>query len=169
MISYILAIICGLLFLCADQLTKFYIISNFELGEGCNFINGIIDIIYIHNRGGAWGILQGKTWILLLITAVLMISCIILLFKYGKKNKFLFWSIILILSGGLGNMIDRIFRDGNVVDFLHFEFFPTFPIFNVADCAVVIGAGLLIAHFIFDSINDWKIKKSRQATENNNG
>ena len=122
MISYILAIICGLLFLCADQLTKFYIMTNFELGEGCNFINGIIDIIYIHNRGGAWGILQGKTWVLLLITAVLMISCIILLLKYGKKNKFLFWSIILILAGGLGNMIDRIFRDGNVVDFLHFEF-----------------------------------------------
>ena len=169
MISYILAIICGLLFLFVDQLTKFYIMTNFELGEGCNFINGIIDIIYIHNRGGAWGILQGKTWVLLLITAVLMISCIILLLKYGKKNKFLFWSIILILAGGLGNMIDRIFRYGNVVDFLHFEFFPTFPIFNVADCAVVLGAGLLIAYFIFDTINDWKIKKPRQATENNNG
>lgn len=169
MISYILAIVCGLFFLIADQLTKLYIISNFELGEGSNFINGFIDIIYIHNKGAAWGVLQGKTWVLLVISAILMISCIILLSKYGKKNKLLFWSIILILSGGLGNMIDRIFRDGNVVDFLHFEFFPTFPIFNVADCAVVIGAGLLIAHFFFDSINDWKIKKSRQATENNNG
>ena len=160
MISYILAIVCGFCFLIADQLTKLYIISNFKLGDGSNFINGFIDIIYIHNRGGAWGILQGKTWVLLLITAVLMISCIILLFKFGKKNKFLFWAIILILSGGLGNMIDRIFRGGNVIDFLHFEFFPTFPIFNVADCAVVIGAGLLIVYFIFDSINDLKIKTS---------
>lgn len=161
MISYILAIVCGLLFLFADQLTKFYIISNFELGEGCKFINGFIDIIYIHNRGGAWGVLQGKTWALLLITAVLMVSCIILLLKYGKKNKFLFWAIILILSGGLGNMIDRVFRGGNVVDFLHFEFFPTFPIFNVADCAVVLGAGFLIAYFIFDSIDEWKMKKHK--------
>ena len=159
MTSYILAIVCGIVFLGVDQLSKYYIISNFKLGEGCEFISGFIDIIYIHNKGGAWGILQGKTWLLIVITALLMITCFIFLFKAGKKNKLIFWSVTLILFGGLGNMIDRIFRDGNVVDFLHFEFFPTFPIFNVADCAVVIGAFLLIANLIFDSINDYKLKK----------
>ena len=87
------------------------------------------NIIYINNKGGAWGILQGYTWALLSITAVLMIVCFALLLKLGKDNKVLFWSISLILFGGLGNMIDRIFRDGNVVDFLHFEFFPSFPVF----------------------------------------
>lgn len=161
MLSYILAIVCGIAFLGVDQLTKYYIVSNFDLGESTEFLNGIIDIIYINNKGGAWGILQGQTWTLLSVTAILMIICFTLLLKLGKSNKVMFWSITLILFGGLGNMIDRIFRDGNVVDFLHFEFWPQFPIFNVADCAVVIGAFLLIGYFIYDSIRDTKLKKKK--------
>ena len=89
-----------------------------------------------------------------------MIVCFTLLLKLGKHNKFIFWAISLILFGGLGNMIDRVFRDGNVIDFLHFEFYPTFPIFNVADCAVVLGAILLAVYFIYDTIKDSKQKKN---------
>ena len=63
------------------------------------------------------------------------------------------------MSGGIGNLIDRIFRNGNVVDFLHFTFMPNFPVFNVADCGVVIGAGLLILYFIIEMINDSRAKK----------
>ncbi len=160
MISYILAIACGILILGADQLTKYYIVSNFRIGDTAEFINGFIDIIYINNKGGAWGILQGYTWTLLAITAVLMIICFTLLIKLGKRNKIVFWAISLILFGGIGNMIDRIFRGGNVIDFLHFEFWPNFPIFNVADCAVVVGGGLLIFYFIFDSIKESRAKKA---------
>lgn len=159
MISYILALICGVAVLVADQITKFYIISNFEIGGSADFLRGFIDIIYINNKGGAWGILQGYTWALLSITAIVMVICFTLLLKLGRRNKILFWAITLVLFGGIGNMIDRIFRDGNVVDFLHFEFWPTFPIFNVADCAVVVGAGLLIFYFVYDSIKDAKQKK----------
>ena len=159
MISYILAIFCGFAVLAADQLTKYYIISNFNLGGGRGFIKGIIDIIYINNKGGAWGILNGYTWALLSITTIVMIICFALLIKLGRKNKILFWSITLVLFGGLGNMIDRIFRDGNVIDFLHFEFWPQFPIFNIADCAVVVGGALLIIYFIYDSLKETKNKK----------
>lgn len=159
MISYILAILCGVAVLVADQLTKFYIINNFEIGGTAEFLKGFIDIIYINNKGGAWGILNGYTWALLSITAIVMVICFTLLIKLGKNNKILFWAITLVLFGGIGNMIDRIFRHGNVVDFLHFEFWPTFPIFNVADCAVVVGAGLLIYYFIYDSVKDAKQKK----------
>ena len=66
-------------------------------------------------------------------------------------------------------MIDRIFRGGNVVDFLHFEFFPSFPVFNVADCAVVVGAGLLILYFILDTIKEEKQKKALKLSEQSNG
>lgn len=149
MISYILAIFCSALFLIIDQITKYYISTNFVLGESVDFLNGFIDLVYIHNRGAAWGIMQGKTWFLIVITFIMLLACVVFLIKSGK-NKLLFWAITLVLSGGIGNMIDRIFRDGNVVDFLHFEFWPTFPIFNVADCAVVLGAGLLILYFIID-------------------
>ncbi len=165
MISYILAIICGVAVLAVDQLSKYYIVSNFQIGGTAEFLKGFIDIIYINNKGGAWGILHGYTWALLSITAIVMVICFTLLLKLGKSNKILFWAITLVLFGGIGNMIDRIFRDGNVVDFLHFQFWPTFPIFNVADCAVVVGGGLLIVYFIYDSIRESKEKKLKASQQ----
>ena len=156
MISYILAVISGIAVLCFDQLTKSYIISNFSLAQTADFIPGFIDITYIHNRGGAWGMLSGYTWLLISVTIIVMLICIAMLLKVGSKDKIMFWAIMLILGGGLGNMIDRIFRDVNVIDFLHLEFMPDFPVFNVADCGIVIGAGLLILYFIIGMIKDAK-------------
>ena len=153
MLSYILAVVSAVLLLGADQLTK-YLVSA-----------GFIDLTYIHNRGGAWGLLYGKTYILIPVTVIVMAVCIILYKKYGKKNKLLFWAIMLVLSGGVGNMIDRVFRDGNVIDFLHFEFFPSFPVFNVADCAIVVGAGLLILYFLVDSVKESKQKSAEKNDE----
>lgn len=162
MISYILAVLVGLIFLAVDQITKYFIITNFEIGGTADFLNGFIDIVFVTNEGGAWGILQGYTWALLSITALMMIICFALLLKLGRNNKIVFWAISLILFGGIGNMIDRVFRDGSVIDFLHFEFWPSFPVFNVADCAVVIGGGLLILYFVIDSIKDARAKKAAQ-------
>ena len=169
MISYILAFLCGVLLLGADQLTKYYISTNFVLGESREFLSGFIDLTYIHNRGGAWGMLYGRTYILLPVTLVIMIICIIFYVKYGKKSRLLLWAITLVMSGGIGNMIDRVFRDGNVVDFLHFEFFPSFPVFNVADCAIVVGAGLLILYFILDAVREEKQKKLKNPSEHTDG
>lgn len=169
MISYILAFICGALLLLADQFTKYYVSANFILGESREFLNGFIDLTYIHNQGGAWGMLYGKTYILLPVTLVIMALCIVLYLKYGKKSRLLLWAITLVLSGGIGNMIDRVFRGGNVIDFLHFEFFPSFPVFNVADCAVVVGAGLLIIYFILDAVREEKQKKPQTESEQSDG
>lgn len=162
MISYLSALVCSLLIIAADQYTKYFISNNMTLLERKEFINGFIDIMYIHNTGGAWGILSGYTWLLLLLTVIVMIICIVLLFKFAKKSRLLFWTISLIMAGGIGNMVDRIFRGGKVVDFLHFEFWPTFPIFNIADIAVVVGAGLLILYFILDTVKDIKESKKRK-------
>ena len=154
MLSFVLAIITSVLTLLADQYTKYFISSNFELGEGTGFLKGFIDIVYIHNTGGAWGLLSGSTYILLGMTCVIMAFLIFYFIKWGQKSKLLFWAVNLVISGGIGNMIDRVFRDGKVVDFLHFEFFPTFPVFNVAVIAVVVGAGLLILYFLLDTLKD---------------
>ena len=156
MISCILAVVCGLAVIGADQFTKHLISSSMELGSSKEFLKGFIDIVYIHNTGGAWGILSGKTWILLALTVAVMIICLGLLFRSGRKNPLLFWAMTIIISGGIGNLIDRAFKNGEVVDFLHFEFFPSFPVFNVADIAVVIGAGLLILSFIIDTVKNGK-------------
>lgn len=160
MLSYILAVIVGILTVIADQYTKVFVANNFVMGRSYDFIPGLLDITYIHNDGAAWGMLSNNTWMLISITIVVMLVCIALLLKNGVKNKVMFWAIILVLAGGVGNMIDRIFRDGNVIDFLHFEFWKSFPVFNVADCAVVVGAGLLILYFVMDIIDDNKKKKA---------
>lgn len=162
MVSYILAAITAVLVLVADQFSKVFVSNNFEMAKSYEFLPGIIDITYIHNDGAAWGMLGGYTWLLLSVTIVVMLACIALLLKWGLRDKITFWSAMLILSGGVGNMIDRIFRGGNVIDFLHFEFWPTFPVFNVADCAICVGAGLIILS-LFKSIIDEQKQKSRVA------
>lgn len=157
--TYILAIAVSVLFLLADRFTKYIVTSNMELYESIPFIPKFLEFYYIHNTGGAWGILSGKTWILVVFTAVVMVCCVIFLVKNGKNNPLLFWSICLILSGGIGNMIDRVFNEGRVIDFLR-TLFIDFPIFNIADCAVVIGAGLLTLYFVIDIIKEEKQKKA---------
>lgn len=156
--NYISAMLCGILVLILDQLTKYAVMNSFELGESREFLNGFIDLVYIHNRGAAWGMLSGKTYVLLAISIVLMAVCVVVLFRFANKNKLIFWALTFVVSGGIGNLIDRIFRNGNVVDFLHFEFWPDFPVFNIADCSIVLGAGLLILYFILDAVKDYKKK-----------
>lgn len=155
MLSYILAIISGIALLVFDQVSKYIVVKTMPLGSSSEFLPGIIDFWHVHNKGGAWGFLSGYTWILLSITIIVMLICIALLLKHGIKNKLLFWAITLVLSGGIGNMIDRIFNGGSVVDFIHLEFMD-FPVFNIADCAIVIGAGLLVLYFVMDIIKERK-------------
>lgn len=158
MISYILAVFCGALILAFDRITKHFIMVEFFLNEERDFLPGFIRFHYIHNKGGAWGFLEGNTWILISVTVLLMVVCVALLLKKGVQDKLLFWAISFILFGGLGNMFDRIFYSGNVTDFIELEFMK-FPIFNIADCGVVIGAGMLVLYFAVEMIKDYKTQK----------
>ncbi len=161
MVSYILAAITGVIVLVADQFTKYYVSNNLIENQSYDFLPGFMDFTYIVNDGAAWGMLRGYTWLLLSITIVVMLAGIAMLLKWGLRDKVIFWSAVLILSGGIGNMLDRIFRGGYVVDFLHFSFID-FPVFNIADCAIVVGAGLLILSLIISIIDEQK-QKSRDA------
>ena len=154
MVSYILAVIAAVGAFVADRLTKAYIVGEFALAESRTFIPGLLDFTYVHNKGGAWGMLNGHTWLLVSLTVIVMIICLSLLITKGLKNKTLFWAIILVLSGGMGNLVDRIFNNGTGIDFLHLHFMPDFPVFNIADCAVVIGAALLILELVIDMVTD---------------
>ncbi len=158
MLSYILAGVVAVIAFAADRISKIYISSSMALGDTAPLIPKLFNLYYVHNSGGAWGILAGYTWVLLTLTAVIMIIGLTVLVLKGLKNKWLFWSICLILSGGLGNMYDRIFNSGRVIDFLQFDFWQTFPIFNIADCSIVIGCAVLIVYFILDAINDRKLR-----------
>lgn len=158
MVSYILAVITAVAALVLDQFTKYYISNNFVMAETKPLIPHVLGITYVYNTGGAWGMLKDQTWLLLSVTIVIMLVCIALLLKFGVKNKLMFWAITLILSGGVGNMIDRIFRGGRVIDFFDLLFME-YPVFNVADCAIVIGAGMLLLYFLIDMIKESKQKR----------
>lgn len=163
MISCILALVTGALVLVADQLTKNYITANFTLGQTYPAVEGVFDLTYIHNKGGAWGMMNSHPWLLLALAATITIICIMLLVKYRSQSKLMFWALTLVLSGGLGNIIDRIFRvHHSVVDFIDLSFIE-FPVFNIADCAVCIGAGLLVLFFLIDIVKTGKNEPKKQS------
>ncbi len=155
--TYVIASIVGLLVIAADQLTKYLVITNFKLGESQTVIKGVINFTYINNGGAAFGILQNKTWILLAITFFMLIICVGMLIKKTYRTPLMYWAVVLILAGGIGNMIDRLFRKGQVVDFIEAAFVD-FPVFNVADISVCVGAGLVFLYFITDLVRDTKRK-----------
>lgn len=156
--SAILAVICGILVVVIDQVSKYLVTVKMDLNEVITIIPGVLNFNRIlPNAGAAFGILEGKTWLLITVTAIIMVICIGLLIRKTFDSKLMLWALCLVLGGGVGNMIDRVFRGGNVIDFLEFGFVE-FPVFNIADCAVCIGAALMILYFISDFIKDSRKK-----------
>lgn len=129
-----------------DQVSKFFVQTNMDLNSSIPLIDGFFSITYIHNTGAAFSVLQGKT-ILLIIIQMLVILTIFgyVIYKRSSLHWTLKVSLALIVGGGIGNLIDRIYN-GYVVDFIHFHFWP---IFNIADISVCIGCGLLIIYVFF--------------------
>ena len=127
----------GLLVL--DQWLKLWITANLPLGEAMPFMPGFVELLTVHNYGAAWSSFSGKQTMLQAVTAVLMLAIVYVLVRRIVKHPVGVAAALLILSGGLGNFIDRV-RLGYVVDMFHFEFWPSYPVFNVADMCVVVGA-----------------------------
>lgn len=139
-----------------DQLTK-YLASAYIKSE-ITVIGKLLHFDYVENRGAAWGMLSNHRWVFMLVSSIAIIAFAVYLFGFKVPNRLYGVSIALVISGGIGNMIDRIAL-GYVVDFLKFAFI-NFPVFNVADSFVCIGAGLLILAMVLDIIKEAKAKKS---------
>ena len=127
-----------------DQWTKVLAFDKLRINGPLVIWDGVFELLYSENRGAAFGILQGQKWFFLLVAGAVVIVILYFLYKMPADKKLLplFFCTILLASGAIGNVIDRLSR-GFVVDFLYFKLI-NFPIFNVADCYVVIAAGLLI-------------------------
>ncbi len=134
-----------------DQFIKFWAVENLKGHESKKFIGfgdtDILNLTYLENDGAMFGSFGGLRWILVSVTFILMIFCVYYLIKH-KSEKAVVVSMTLIVSGGIGNIIDRIFRGGLVVDYLDVQLFD-FAVFNFADCCVTIGAVLLLIYIIF--------------------
>ena len=111
-------------------------------------IPGVFQFTYAENRGAAFSILQGRTWLLIVLTAVIcLVGLYFLFFSRRRLPVFPSIAIALALGGALGNLIDRVVS-GAVTDMIRLEF-VNFPVFNVADCFVTTGCALLIVYVLF--------------------
>jgi signal peptidase II len=136
-----------------DQIIKVWAIESL-VGQGSRqFIKigskEIINLRYLENDGALFGSFSGMRWLLIISVVILVSACIIYLIRnYKQMSKLLTFSLTLVISGGVGNLIDRIFRNGVVIDYIEIRLFD-FAIFNFADCCVTIGVALLVIYIIF--------------------
>ncbi len=144
-------IIGGLIIL--DQLSKLWAVATLGNGRDILLWTNVFHLTYIENRGAAFGMLQGKQWFLISMTILVLIMIIIYFRKIPstKSGSFMKLSFTLIISGAIGNLIDRISL-GYVRDFLYFRLID-FPVFNLADILVVCGVGILLVVIIFGEVD----------------
>ena len=140
---YVVAIVL----LITDQLAKYTITQNFLYGEYINIFPGL-DFTLVHNTGAAFSFLSDaggwQRWLFLIISLAASIVLIVWLYRLKASQFFLSTSLALILGGALGNLYDRIFL-GYVIDFIDFYYgIYHWPVFNIADASITLGAVFLI-------------------------
>lgn len=113
-----------------------------------DFLPGLVELTRVHNYGAAWSSFSGYRWFLVLFTGLILLVIACALVRRAVRHPLGLTAGALILSGGLGNIIDRV-RLGYVVDMLHLTFWPSYPTFNVADCCVVCGCILGAIYYLF--------------------
>ena len=140
----------ALLFIAAiasDQWLKYWVVNHLAVGESMPFIPHILQLERLHNYGAAWSSLTGKTALLVALTSVMLIGIAVLLARKIVRHPLGVIACVLILGGGIGNMIDRIAL-GYVVDMFDLLLFE-YPVFNLADCYVVVGAILGSIYYLW--------------------
>jgi len=129
-----------------DQATKYLAYVYLQPQNTIPIINKFFYLTYVENRGAAFGILQNQTWFLLIVPAIAIIAAFYYVYKNPNLGSLTKCTLGLIIGGAIGNLIDRV-RLGFVIDFFDFR---VFPVFNVADCAVVVGTAVLAFILLFD-------------------
>lgn len=168
----IIMLLSVLVFVTLDQWTKHLAVLYLKGQDSVVLIQGVFELRYLQNRGAAFGMFENQRIVFLVVTNVIMLVVLYAYFKFPVKKRYLPLHIIFIfiLSGAVGNMIDRCIQ-GYVVDFLYFSLID-FPIFNVADiyvtvsCVVFILLGLL--YYKDEDYAFLAFKKKSQASDTTN-
>jgi len=142
-------IVIAAVLLALDQYTKYLAINHLKNRPALVLIDGVLELQYLENRGSAFGMLQNQKFIILFVGIVFMAVIIFFLFRMPLQKKYNIVHILLsvVIAGGIGNMVDR-FRFDYVVDFIYFVLI-NYPIFNVADCYIVVAMIILFLLFVF--------------------
>ncbi len=141
----------------ADRLTKYAAVSTVKVNGAYDFLPGFIRFRYVENTGAAFSMFSDKTFLLTAATVIILAVCLVIIFSGKLRSRFAEFCLVIIVSGGIGNVIDRVFY-GFVVDFIE-PVFVDFAVFNFADCCITVGAFMLIGYEIYDLI---KIKKEKK-------
>ena len=152
-----IALAIGVVLAAADQFFKYLILSNFEVGQTQALIPNLLNLTYVRNEGVAFGLFSGMQWIFIVLTTLMLAAIIIYMFKKRPQGKFFYFTVALIVGGGVGNLIDRV-AYGYVVDYLSLTFFK--PVCNFADYCITVGVVLLAVYLLFFADKkDKKVKK----------
>ncbi len=145
-----LFIILLLSLIAIDQVTKFHFSHTIELGDRKPVIEGLFYFAYELNTGASFSFLSGVSWaqtfFKILTSFALVAFAIMYVFAVKNNLRWLKVGLIFIVSGTIGNFIDRLLLNG-VIDFISFTFFPF--VFNLADAFLIVGAIMLVIHFLF--------------------
>lgn len=150
--NYIFAIGLILVILLVDFYTKYIVRNDVRFIKGVPLIPNLLSLIYVKNEGAAFSMLSGYRIALIIISSLAIILGIYAITRLYRNNKIIILPVSMVIAGGIGNLIDRIFF-GFVTDMISLSFFP--PVFNVADISVTLGCIILIIYIIaFDSSNE---------------
>lgn len=149
-----------------DQLTKLLAVRFLQPVGTVPIIKDVIHLTYVENRGAAFGMLSDSRWVFMIASSIAIVGMIIYLYSGMAQNRLYEVSLAVIISGGIGNMIDRLAL-GYVVDMIDFRLID-FAVFNGADSFVCIGAGLLVLALVLDILKEAKQKKEKDNDSDGN-
>lgn len=152
------AIIIGIALAVIDQVIKYFVSTYLQPIGSVSVIDNLFKLTYVENKGVAFGMFSDMRWLFVALTAVLLFLIIFYMFKKRPTGKLFYIASALIIGGGIGNLIDRIFY-GYVIDYLSLSFFP--PVCNFADYCITIGTVLLIIFLLFFSNSSASLKKEK--------
>ena len=144
-----------------DKLTKWLAVKFLEPINTLPIIKNALHLTYVENRGAAFGMMKDSRWIFMTVSTIAILIFVAYLYLGHAENNLYAVSLAMVISGGIGNMIDRMAL-GYVVDFIDFRLI-NFAVFNGADSFVCIGAGLLILALVKDLIAETKKSKASKA------
>ena len=142
-----------------DILSKIIVTKYIGLSESINVIDNFLNLTYVRNTGAAWSMFDNNSYLVLFISAVIIIGLIIYVVKNKPINKIEKVAYAFILGGALGNFVNRCIN-GYVIDFIDLKIFNyNYPIFNLADSFIVIGVILFIIYTWRCNNGDKSIRK----------
>ena len=142
------ALVIGIIIAAFDQLIKYFVSEYLQPVGTVSVIDNLFSLTYVENRGVAFGMFSDMRWLFVAVTVALIIFILVYMFKKRPREKVFYISTALIIGGGIGNLIDRIFY-GYVIDYLSLSFFP--PVCNFADYCITAGTVILMIYLLFFS------------------